>query len=387
MKIIINATTLTKGGALQVVVSLIREIKNNEEECEWFFALSNEVYKELLKFNIYMDKEHIFVADSSPARYASTRKRLSLYVEKKSPDIIFTVFGPAYIHFETLHLCGIADAWVTHSTLRIFKVLDSPVKVIRTIFLMLYKAYWFKSADAWVVEAGIAKEGLIKRLRLSKEYISIVPNNCAAHYWKSNNESTSSWGDEIKILVFSAYYKHKNIEIVTYIARYLKKIRPNLKFKFMLTLPKDEDSTHNILQNATHLGVAEHIENIGPVSVINGPDLYRRCHICLHPSLLETFSATYPESMAMRMPIVATNLPFARNICQAAALYYEPNDAKGAAMNIIRLIDDEVLRKKLIDNGNAVLKNLPTPKEKYLLYLSSMRDLYQKKEAVHGGIG
>jgi len=378
MKILINATTLVKGGALQVAVSLIREIKNNGEQYEWFFALSKEVYQELIKFNTIIDMDHTFISDISPARSTSSRKNLLRYVEKTKPDVVFTVFGPAYVRFSMLHLCGVGNGWVTHSTFQVFKKLGNPIKMMRMLCSILYKAYWYRVANAWVVEASVAKNGLIKRLRLPEKDITIVPNNCASQYFDCDHKFDRVWSGEIKILVFSAYYKHKNIDIVPYVAKHIKEIQPDCRFKFVLTLPVDGDAIHSIREKATRLGVSGHIENIGLVPVFDGPDLYRRCHICLHPSLLETFSATYPESMAMRMPIVATDLSFARSVCNTAALYYKPNDARDAAINIVRLIEDELLRDKLIDSGNSVLKTLPTPKEKYLLYLSTINELVRK---------
>ena len=60
-----------------------------------------------------------------------------------------------------------------------------------------------------------------------------------------------------------------------------------------------------ILDQAQALGVAEHIYNAGPVHVADMPTLYQDCHISFMPTLLETASATYPESVAMGLPVVS----------------------------------------------------------------------------------
>ena len=58
----------------------------------------------------------------------------------------------------------------------------------------------------------------------------------------------------------------------------------------------------------------------------------------------------------MEKPIVTTDLGFARSICQDAALYFTPCDARSAAVAISQLVADEPLQAHLKERGLHRLK-------------------------------
>jgi glycosyltransferase involved in cell wall biosynthesis len=117
---------------------------------------------------------------------------------------------------------------------------------------------------------------------------------------------------------------------------------------------------------------------VGPVPVSRGPEMYRTCHMLFLPSVLETFSANYPEAMAMGLPIVTTNLSFARDVCGEAGAYFEPMNARDAAETIGRLCGDERLWNSLVVEGKRILRSLPNQQMKYELYRNCIYDLYYR---------
>ena len=100
----------------------------------------------------------------------------------------------------------------------------------------------------------------------------------------------------------------------------------------------------------------EHFFFIGRVDISEVPSLYEQTDIIFQPTLLECFTAVYPEAMRMRRPIVTTNLEFAHSLCGNAALYYSATDPVSAAENIIQLISNTNLRQQLVNKGDEELK-------------------------------
>lgn len=49
------------------------------------------------------------------------------------------------------------------------------------------------------------------------------------------------------------------------------------------------------------------------------------------PTLLECFSASYPEAGFMKVPIFTSDLSFAKTICGEGAFYFNPMDCKNIA--------------------------------------------------------
>ena len=153
--------------------------------------------------------------------------------------------------------------------------------------------------------------------------------------------------DGVTTLSISSHYPHKNFEILIGAARSLLKEHPNLKFRFVLTfdaieMPVPED-------------VRAHFIFIGKVDVSECPYLYQQADIMFMPTLMECFTATYPEAMRMGVPIITTDLEFAHGLCGEAACYYSAVDAKAAAEAIYHVATDKEYANCLIENGKKQL--------------------------------
>lgn len=378
MKVLANASTLNKGGALQVAVSFVRQALEEPYGIDWHFAVSSNLLDELSHAGLAKDTRCITVINPSPAKSRQARRALSELENSISPACVMTIFGPSYVQFRAPHICGVANPWVTHSTLLAFKTLGLPFGPFSSLGRILYKAYWYRKAEFWITEAESAKNGLIRRLHLPSERIAIIQNTCGQQYLEDDAVAPFPEGNRrLRILCLSAYYPHKNLEIIPSLAKVLQQAEPALDFEFIVTLPDQNEGLLGIMRRAQVMGVAHRIYNYGPVPVTDGPRLYHECHIAFLPSVLETFSANYPEAMATGRPIVTTDLDFAREICKGAALYYQPMNAQSAAKAILTLCGSKVLWNTLIHEGKRVLQGLPTPDTKYRQYVQCIFDLQE----------
>jgi glycosyltransferase involved in cell wall biosynthesis len=99
------------------------------------------------------------------------------------------------------------------------------------------------------------------------------------------------------------------------------------------------------------------------------PSLYAQSDALFAPTLLETFSAAYPEAMKMEKPILTSNYSFAKDVCQDAALYFDPLDPVDIAEKIKKLIEDTALQHELVEKGKKRVKEFETARsraEKYV---------------------
>ncbi|WP_173044805.1 glycosyltransferase family 4 protein [Nitrospira sp. KM1] len=379
VRVLLNCSTLVKGGALQVAASFIQTAMSTSDDIAWHYVISKNIAEELEQLGVASMSHSVSVVSPSPARNIQSRKILRKLAQDINPDIVFTLFGPAYVDFVQPHLCGVADGWVTHGDRWAWRTVQGPVNAVKLLGRILYKAVMFRKADAWVTETATAKEGMSNRLRIQKERITIIPNNCAKSYLRCETvTNVPSGGDNLRILCMAAYYRHKYLEIVPVVAKELRSIQPDLRFEFVMTLPGEGDGIRKVMSKARALGVDDRIVNAGYVPLGQGPDIYRACHMLFLPSVLETFSASYPEAMAMGVPIVTTNLSFARDVCGNAATYFEPMNARDAAGAIIRVLKDAKLWHFLITEGKKVLHALPTQEMKYEMYKNCIYALHRR---------
>jgi len=366
LSVLVNATTLIKGGAVQVAASFINEaMRDATPEIKWFMVVSPQVAAEV------HDKSAIVeVFEESPAKSKAARQQLLDAEQASMADIVFTVFGPAYVKFTEPHLSGIADGWVTHSGWQAFRALGNPVRMLKSLMLVTYKAWWMRLADFWVVEAEAARQGMKRRLGINPDKVAVVSNTCARAFIEEPREAARlpQTGETLRLLYLSSFYKHKNVGIIPKVAAALKQLRPELQFEFVLTLPENEGDWSRIKSAADSLGVGANLTNAGPIAAADAPALYKRCHIAFMPSLLETFSANYPEAMATGRPLVASDLGFAHNCCGDAASYFEAESPQAAAEQIVALIEDEARWNAQIEAGFARLAELPDAHTRYSEY-------------------
>ena len=373
---LLNASTIKFGGSLQAVVSFIRYLAISSQPDNWDCIVSKQVLEQIDIASFPVDQLGIHVLNVSPARNRMARRALSALETKISPSAVFTYFGPAYVKFAAPHLCGVGDGWVTHSSRISFGSMRDPLEQLKMVLTCVYKGFWFRYADRWYVEADNARLGLNRRLRIRQDDIEVVPNNCAPHYVNARNgprylEDFTG----VRVLTFASYYAHKHIEIVPKVAAAILENDPTLRFEFVITIDEESESAMRLQKMAESLGVATYIRNVGPINVMDGPALYSSCNVLFHPSLLETFSATYPEAMAMGLPIVASDLPFARAICGDAAVYFSPLDAQDAAEKVSDVAVNAELRTHLIQRGERRQQSLPTAEQRYERLVGIMHQL------------
>ncbi len=373
MKVLVNATTLVKGGGIQVAASFIVEACRDAAGIDWHYAVSAQIAEELQSLDVAAANLRVFPV--SPTRDKAARKALLELEAQVEPDVVFSVFGPAYVRFRAPHLCGVAVGWVTHSTRLAFAALPGPVARLKTLLTCIFKGLWLRPAQRWVVEAENARAGLHRRVRVPLDAIDVVPNTCAAVFTEAAMPAASRPADTdtVRLLYVSAYYPHKNIEFIPEVAAAIRRQAPDRQFEFVITLPDDEPGLARVMRRAAELGVADCIRNVGRVSLNQVIGLYRDTHICFMPSLLETFSATYPEAMALGRPIVTSDLDFARATCGDAAEYFRAGDAAAAAGCILQLLQSSAAWERCIRRGYAVLAQLPDARAKYRLYVEAVR--------------
>jgi glycosyltransferase involved in cell wall biosynthesis len=97
------------------------------------------------------------------------------------------------------------------------------------------------------------------------------------------------------------------------------------------------------LQNRVHL--------LGRVDRSDLPVLYRRAALFIFPSLLESFGHPLVEAMACGVPIVTSDAGSIPEICQDAALYFDPTDLLGAIEKMRQALNSTSLREQLIARG------------------------------------
>ena len=213
-----------------------------------------------------------------------------------------------------------------------------------------------------------------KILKIPKFDISVVPNTFN-YIFKKNIKKTNKYSNlfnskYFNLLTISSYYVHKNFEIIPDVIKSLPK---NNLIKFYVTL--EDKMFSKIFKNYT-----DSVINLGSVEINSCPSLYELSSAVFLPTLLETFSASYPEAMIMNKPILTSNLDFAKELCGDAALYFDPFDPKSIANVILELSENTNLYNIQIDKSKNRSKIFISAKERALRYLDIFEKLITKND-------
>ncbi len=156
------------------------------------------------------------------------------------------------------------------------------------------------------------------------------------------------------LLYLTKYYTHKNIEILLELfGRYS---RPLGQVAVVTTIrAEDHPRARSFLRAVQRRRLTGHICNVGPIPHEQVPAFYQHCHALLMPTLMETLGLPYLEAMHFGLPILTSDLDFARAVCGDAALYFDPWDAHSICDAIVRLCGDADLARRLAQAGRQRL--------------------------------
>jgi glycosyltransferase involved in cell wall biosynthesis len=369
LRILVDCAPLSGGGGSQVASAFLENLARTND-VEWCAVATDRTIRVL-----------------SPAlqrdpRFRCVKKRNWLDIfrigqllarEEKSfrPDVVFSVFGPTYFRPRTPHLVGFALPLMIYD---VEPPLKEPPLTEKLKTWLGIRA--FKKSDHIVVETATVKTRLSTRLAIDQAKISVIGNSVNPLFAAALASKHMPVDDIFRMIIPSAYYPHKNLEIVAHVAAELKRRDPNFAFEFLFTLDASLPNWLSIYQDAVRLGVEKNIRTLGNLTLPELAAHYESSSAVFLPTIREASTAVYPESFLARRPLVTSDFDFARELCGDAALYVPPADAAAIADILLTLAGDVTLQAKLVAQGEARLKEYyPTADAKFQQQMQLIRTL------------
>lgn len=200
-----------------------------------------------------------------------------------------------------------------------------------------------KSAKLVFTVSYAIKEELIKKFNLSPGRIEVIYNAVSKELSKNNIVEDRKRGNYI--LTVSSLDPRKNIK--------------NLILAFSRSAVKD----HNLyiiggksaafakteLQEIVQKN--KQIKLLGRVSDEELLQLYSNAKLFAYVSFYEGFGLPNIEAMAMGTPVLTSDTPAIKEICEEAAYYVKPNDVEDISSGIFKLLNSPELLKELSSKG------------------------------------
>lgn len=364
MRLLINTSTLKGTGVTQVAVSFINECATISDN-EYIVFLSPNVSQ-------YIDKEKFpstftFYEFGKNSLYG-LKGMIDIYKMKRleaiiKPDAVFSVFGPSLWRPKSPHLQGYAYPHYVYSDLPIFNNMSLKEKAgvkIRQFFHMRQLKH---DGSYFVCETEDVSQRLHSIYNICEKNIFTVSNTANASFLNFKKKADAGNTDDIfRFYSLCSPYPHKNLGVLNSVIPILKN-KADKQLVFYVTI--DNQSYNRIFSEE----VRDSIINVGPLTISECPAFVDSCDALFLPTLLECFSASYPEAMLMDKPILTSDLPFAKTVCEDAALYFDPYNAEEIADRIITIVEDEDLRTELVLKGRKRLNAFYGPRERAIEYI------------------
>ena len=362
-KITLNFSNIKIGGAKQVALSFLMELKKKEID-KFNILVSKEVHDELISTNFkFFNKLKIY--NSSIFKFFS----FSIIPEIKNVEIVFTLFGPFYAFTRAKTITGFAQPWILYPNNLVNKDLGFFKKLMLRLKFKIQLSF-FKKDTALVVESDVAKNILINELNF--KFVNVV-NNSINTLFLSQLPKIKELQKDFKIGVIGRNYPHKNLKILPQILDIINS-KFESKVTFYVTLTNEE---FNIMNSSFQ----KKIVNYGSLKVSECPKFYDEMDLIFFPSLLEVFSATPLESLYMKKPLVCSDLPFNKDFLKDFVFYSKPNDVKDSSKVILEVLEllkrnDSFLINR-VNLGSEYIKHNFQPSNRAKAYLEIINSYEQ----------
>lgn len=209
-----------------------------------------------------------------------------------------------------------------------------------------------RRSDRVIADSQSTREDLVGMLGIDAGRVDVVPLGLGRTQREpplaeAEVRRRFELGSRQVLLSLSAKRPHKNLAaLVGALSRIPAERRPLLVLAGYPTLHEQE-----LRARAASAGVAADVRFVGWLEPGEVEGLWTVAAAFVFPSLYEGFGLPVLEAMARGVPVACSNASSLPEVAGEAALLFDPEDEDEIASAVVRVIDEEELRRRLIALG------------------------------------
>jgi glycosyltransferase involved in cell wall biosynthesis len=379
MKILINFSTLKKGGGQNVALNFLNAMhscanQDDKNHLQFIVVQGSAIHQFLIKNNY----KNIITTSPNPIRRIFFEIFHSRYVLKKiKPDLIYSYFGIGIYPKKYLQVTGAVDSNLYYPEVDFWKG-HSSISLLKKKLIDKYRLWGLFRANGIIFENKLLEKKCHELYKVSAITTTILPSISLNFSEKEYLLPSEINGERIKRGLFlCGWHLNKNVLLIPEIAYKMRSL--NIDFHFILTAPQDDSPMHNkFAELANQFGVSDMISIVGQVKKEELGSLYKQIDFVFLLSKLESFSNNIIEAWTYKRVLVIADEPWSRALCNEAALYVNRESAEEIARSMNNILSNETLRNDLIQKGIHELKTFPTVEEKYLQEINFLKTVYER---------
>lgn len=350
MRIAINALSAVAGGGVTYLNQLFKHLSETDKKNEYLIITTTNGVK-ILHTNYKNFQMLSFQVPSRSTAFRLIWEQLFLrFILKKYK--INILYSPANIglilfHFPTVIMIQTVAPFDKEMIKK-----QNPYYRLKFNLLRILTSLSIKKARNVIFISDKARKELSHHYRLQKNNISLIYHG-RSELFKPDLDSSrlveikQKYGLDEFILYVSNIYKYKNfLELILAFSLIKDKISPNLKL-VLVGKNFDDQYTESLKTLVINEGMEDRIIFYGHIPYEELPYFYAACRLFLYPSTCENCPNILIEAMACGSPILASNIEPMPEICQDAAIYFNPFSPQDIAEKIQTVLSNNILLQEL----------------------------------------
>lgn len=325
--------------------NLLKNLINQTDFEKYTFSLL--IYPELKK-EIETDLGNKFNLISTNIKHYSLKEQLLLpfIINKINPDLVH------FLHFnKPIFYFGKSVITVHDLIKHFFKGKETTTKnsALYWVKYYLYLAVTYLNIklNTIIVPSNYWKNYITKNFNISPSKITTTYEAVDSEFIKI---ALPQIDKPQKYIIYTGnLYPHKNIDVVL---SALKKL-PQIKLKI---ISARSFFTQKLQDKIKHFKIEKQVEILGYLPDQEFASVYQKAIALVHPSLMEGFSLTGLEAMALNCPVISSNASCLPEIYGDSVLYFDPLNSSQLIDRINELTQSTKLRSDLIHRGNNQIK-------------------------------
>lgn len=212
-----------------------------------------------------------------------------------------------------------------------------------------------KSADCVIAVSNSTKSDIIKLLNAKEKKIVVVPEGISNNFIRGvgTNEiraTREKFGITKPYFLFVGEWRqYKNVE---FLAQVFSEWIEKTSLDYQLVLAGGIDKHYSDIKKQVYKTTqSRKILAPGKVEQKDLVALYSGATAFINPSLSEGFGLTYLEAQACKTPVLASDIPTAREVLGESAIYFDPLNKDSLKKLFSEISNNTNLRQRVVEKG------------------------------------
>lgn len=323
MRIGIDARLWSETGVGRYIRNLVRELQSIDSKNEYvLFVLQKDVSS--IKYYVSSKNWKIAIAD---IRWHSIDEQLKFprILQNEKLDLVHFTYFSVPLLYKGPFVLTIHDLIIHHFNTGEASTLPNLFYTSKRIgYKFIIKTASFR-AKRIITVSGATKEEIVAHLKVLPEKIEVTYEGIDEELILKSSNKPASVPDDFILYVGNAY-PHKNLKTLTNAFELL--IKKNNETQTKLILVGKDDFFYKRLKHDIAENIRERIIFYHDISDAELAYLYQNARCYVMPSFMEGFGLPLVEAMSNGCLVLASDIPVHHEICQEAAVYFDPANAK-----------------------------------------------------------